>query len=198
MRTPLYRLNDKSDVRFFMKAPPASPSSLISLAPAGGGFSFSLSQEDFDRDFREATAAELAEYEAAKYSLVAIDDGPHYACLMSDQRWNGWAIPYFPHDSAIKILQELLETDIKHGGHVIQIEREGQRLSFVDAGSTLASGDRIFLWCPENSQDPENDADADIIEPAIVAGEETWGIGAGSWVWSEVEPEPTIDDSPSP
>jgi hypothetical protein len=93
---------------------------------------------------------------------VGIDDylGP-YPALVSDHRWNGWAMPYFTRTTARAIVQD------------INAARErGQ----IEMRATWR-GDSVVII--------DEDGTTEEYAPVWVAGHPRYPIGAGGWVWSE-------------
>lgn len=193
---PLYRLRNVVDPRYFMDVTPAgSPEKQI--APQGGGMVLTLSPEQFEQEFRTATIAEQAHYHAKHYSQVRFENGPSYRCLLSEKRWNGWAMPSFPRDAAMAVLKDLSVDDPTESVIAVRIHRDEKRLTLADAGNELIAGDTIVIWYPGSGL-PEEEAEH--YAPSLVNGEELWDIGAGSWCWDEVTPttQPDDHDTPTP
>ena len=94
--------------------------------------------------------------------FVQIDDGPVFPAIIDAERWNGWAMPFFSRETV---------------GDVLAMYGEGLDASWA--------GDQLVIWdCPD-----EDDKERVLVETVTRGGRLLYGLGAGSWVWSEAEGE---------
>lgn len=92
---------------------------------------------------------------------VDIDGEMPFPCVIADGGWNGWSLPYFSREVAKQVLAQ-------YG--------EGYTPSW--------NGDYLVMWdAPE--YDGETDRERTLVDTVTVDGEMFYGIGAGSWIWSE-------------
>lgn len=117
----------------------------------GGGLSVTVPATTFFADYTIYTAPQR--FRASK---VAYDGGDTYPCMLSDRRWNGWAMPYFTLEVALQIAAA-----------------QHDYMKYED--------DRFIFGCPEET--PE---EWERFEPEIIDGQKMYPIGAGSWCWCEV------------
>lgn len=201
--TTFYRHKQDKDSPFFFDGSLATDNGRIRLVPQGGGFGITMTKEVFDRDFRPATPEEMRAFDDERYDYVQWDGGDkNYRCLLNERRWNGWLMPAFPRDSATALIRDLVAEDPNETNQVLRIQRDGKRLTFAEAGNELQSGDAVVMWWPDGGVLED---EAEVIEPIMIKGEETWGIGAGSWCWQqgeapgkEASQDADEDDTPSP
>jgi hypothetical protein len=152
----------------------------VQFSNAGGGFVHEAPEAQFRADFEPVTAQEWGDYiRPRNLSTVACDDGPSYCCYVSDMRWNGWEQPAFPAMSALAVAKDNSDGEY----YSFFVERGGVQIPIADV-SHLEPADVIVL---HDHNDPDEGTER--ITPQTVNGETTWGIGAGRWIWSEVEPE---------
>lgn len=111
--------------------------------------------------------------ESMRTAVVSIEgdaEAVSFPALIAGSRWNGWAVPYFARAAVDAMLPVFLDDD---GAPVL-------RWSGV-AGTTLLlvddDGDsRVWLEVP----------------PVWVDGVCYWGVGAGGWVWLEVDADSDV------
>lgn len=137
----------------------------VSIHPQGGGFVYKVGLEDFAANFTPATIPPYAP------ALVSGDwfDGLEVAdCYSNGRRWNGWGMPMFTYEQALKLISTCptLTYDARLDAFVLPAET-GE--ATVDAES-----------------DPDDVFAATYID---VAGVRTkvYPIGSGSWCWSMEE-----------
>ena len=96
---------------------------------------------------------------------VQIEDGPEYDCwLIQEDTWNGWARPHFTKEVSDKIM-----VDFNASSSESKIRYDAQQDEFV-------------------YEDPVNyPGEAENIPGEDIEGKHLYGLGAGSWIWSEVE-----------
>lgn len=92
--------------------------------------------------------------------FVQIEDGPAFPAMIEEGGWNGWAVPYFSRETAKEVLR-----------------------AYAVAYDAAWHGDVLVMW---DSCD-ELDKERVIVDSTSVDWEPYYGIGAGSWIWSEVE-----------
>ena len=146
---------------------------------AGGGLQCAM---DADR-FRLMTTPLPDEYLTSspwKPGEFGIEDwmGP-FPGYSQGRRWNGWACPVFPLESAHKIVEHCNREAEKHGGE----------LSRYDAQAD------VFLIWNEGQDEPDVFMGDDIVVDGKVV--RVYHVGTGSWTWEEAEEpgqEPEQDD----
>lgn len=130
----------------------------VEFTRQGGGFVQRMSKRAFERTF---TATEAPGFALAKVSGDWMADSEWVDAYITPMRWNGWAMPYFAFDAAMKLLPGM-----------------GGRLAYD------AARDAFVLTDPD--MDGPEAYEADFIE---VNGEsiKVYPIGAGSWCWYQEE-----------
>lgn len=157
----------------------------VRFSNAGGGFVHVTDRVVFNNGFAPATAQDWEEHIRPKnLSAVGLDDGPDYPCYISDQRWNGWAMPAFPAVSALAVAKDNNDGEYTR----LTVLRNGEELAIEDVDE-LQPQDAIQLYDLAYPDEPP-----ECIQPKVVNGEPTWGVGAGRWIWSEVVPEEDEDE----
>lgn len=132
----------------------ALTSETIELFPQGGGFIRKLPRAEFERRFKPAQApafslrAVSAEWLPTDMKLPAYTTG---------ERWNGWAMPYFPEKTAHALLP-----------HMPDLSYDATQDAFVS-----------------RPIDDENNVTVFPAQALVVNGEahKVYAIGAGSWCW---------------
>lgn len=82
-------------------------------------------------------------------NLPGVDIRNAYACLVDpDENWNGWLVPYFPADEALRVARMLMSEDL--GGFSYRafiLQERGGSLGGepVDEDSTLGEGKALAL-----------------------------------------------------
>lgn len=193
----LYRHKDDAEHRRhfgrFYDARPMEDGDVV-LRGRNGPNSLLLSAAEFVAKIRLATPEEQADFYRLKPGNVKFkysDDA--YPCHLSAERWEGFALPYFTADVAMKLLASL-EPDDRTWATVI---RNGERLRLEDAGS-LRESDAVRM---DVAPDEDNSGAREITHFAVMHdGQPLWPIGSHLWSWCEVTPAPArqVDDSPSP
>lgn len=94
---------------------------------------------------------------------VQIDGGPTYEAYCDNQRWNGWAMPWFTLESARALMNDIPE---------VKYDEKLDRFT-----------------CQFDSRD---DIDEFTPVTITVDGQplKVYGIGAGFWVWDECDEPP--------
>jgi hypothetical protein len=138
---------------------------MVRFFPAGGGPEQHMMPDQFDRLYRRLSAAERG---AVVYREATFDIDGMFVDLpgfTAGRRWNGWACPFFPHESCVAIITRI-------PGSSFDPEREAFFIPREDAGP----GDEpVEVYLPET---------------IMVDGQpiRVWAIGAGSWTWEEASP----------
>lgn len=102
---------------------------IVSFFPLGGGFSQSMSDAHFNEQFEEVTDDS---YLILHPCLVANDCCESYFfAYCNDQRWNGWAMPWFTRaqiEEIAKLMDDLVVTEdrVFAGFEVRQYADEGE------------------------------------------------------------------------
>lgn len=126
----------------------------VEFSSQGGGFVRRLPRAEFEQRFKPA---QLPSFSLCAITAEWLPDTVQVQAYSNGQRWNGWAMPYFPAEAA----QQLLE-------YMPDLRYDAQRDAYV-AGA----------------DDGETEEDIFEAQPLIIAGKEvkTYPIGAGCWCW---------------
>jgi hypothetical protein len=138
---------------------------LVYFYPFGGGFTYKVPSSEFFERFRHYDPVlDAIRWHAVRVTgdwVEATESGPDsYAAYSTLEPWNGWAVPYFPLDEAIKIaaMAPELEYDKDNDLFILTSEDEDEPERFT-ATTITCDGKDITVY----------------------------GIGAGSWCWELVE-----------
>ena len=93
--------------------------------------------------------------------FVQIEDGPVFPCMLADEDWNGFSVPYFSPRVARAVLSAYA-SDYAPSWH----------------------GEVLVMWDSSDLEDSERERI--IVDFTSVNWEPHYGIGAGSWIWTEV------------
>ena len=131
---------------------------IVEFCSQGGGFLNKAPHAEFDKHFKPAT---LPAFSLCAVSAEWLPPGLTFAAYSKGQRWNGWAMPYFPAESAMALRE-----------HLPGLCYDATRDVFVD-----------------DSEENEPDEVIFPAEEIIVDGKpvKVYAIGAGYWCW-ELEP----------
>lgn len=95
---------------------------------------------------------------------VAIDQGdPYPAWYITNQRWNGFHLPYFDKGTAEAVMER----------------------SYGEGNWHYSKNQDVFVGIFEDSDEPDEWGSVDINVGGMIY--HTYPIGAGSWVWSDVD-----------
>lgn len=113
--------------------------------------------------------SEISTYRPGLFELDSVTPRP-VAGYTADQRWNGWACPYFDKSAADDLVAQLNESYAYYG--------ESRRAYYDDA--------RDVYVTPYDGSD-EDDWDTWGVQTIIVQGKEraVYPIGAFCWCWIE-------------
>ena len=106
--------------------------------------------------------------------------GPYKARIMKEYRWNGWAIPAFTFEEALRVAADthLLGAKYNDKGDSVEFASyDAGRDAFIMTGGGRNEGDEPL-----------------IVTATICCGR--YAIGAMNWTWVEGE-EPEVGDLPS-
>ena len=127
--------------------------------PLGGGLELTIPAGDVAR-FSVVTKDEATPiYRMARFSLEGLDDN-EFEGWTADKRWNGWAIPCFEIQQAMK-LAGLLEDQLRY---------DPAQDAFIGS-----SGDDEEIWAGQLIDLPDG------------GQAKVYAVGAGSWMWDIVE-----------
>ena len=130
----------------------------------------------------KATQCAYCDPEESVEAWVIIDEaygGPYRARIMKEYRWNGWAIPAFTFEEALRVAADTHLLGAKYDDHGDSVE-----FASFDAGRNafvMTGGGR------------NEDDEPLIITPTICCGR--YDIGAMNWTWVETE-APEVGDLP--
>lgn len=139
----------------------------VHIAPQGGGFVRTIPVKRFQEHF---TACKMPGFSPGMTSAEFLDSDASLPCFTNGARWNGWAMPYFEHATALKLC------DMIPG------------LAYEEATDT-------FVMSGEDLDEPDVFA-AEHIE-VNGSNVKVYGIGAGSWCW-EAEPAQESEQPAAP
>ncbi len=129
--------------------------------PKGGGLELRIPASEISR-FAAASEAERTRiYRKSRFSIEEVE--ATFAGWWDGERWNGWAMPSFEIDEARKVLDALAPKANRF---------DPDHDSFVTWG---ADGEEI--WPAES------------IMLADGGTAKVYPVGAGSWIWEEVQPD---------
>ena len=133
------------------------PGSFIEYCSQGGGAVHKLSRAEFGKRFQ---AAEFGNYALGSVTADWLPEDFTVPAYFNDRRWNGWVMPYFTYNSAMKLVPHMpgLRYDPKNDEFVMEQE-DGEE----------ASVERFtfeFLYVAKESV-------------------KVYAIGAGSWCWEQ-------------
>lgn len=113
-----------------------SKSGKVEFFREGGGFGYSLPEDEFRAQFRLPTEFEI---EAAKEPTPAyfdMDDCPVYLGFTYGRRWNGWGVPLVEKESFKKYLTQMWDAgDFDH--EFSNLHFEGDKLIYHDPESGI-------------------------------------------------------------
>ena len=95
-----------------------------------------------------------------RFAFVDIEGGPSFPCLVTDEGWNGFAVPYFTREIAVAVARE-----------------------YASAYNPSWAGEYLVMWDTAD----EDDRQRVLVDTMTVDDEMLYGIGAGSWIWTESE-----------
>ncbi|WP_395750134.1 hypothetical protein [Prosthecobacter sp.] len=123
--------------------------------PLGGGFELTIPARDVSR-FSIVTRDEATPiYRQARFCLECFE-GIEFIGWTADQRWNGWAMPCFGMEQALKLVA-LLQGQLRY---------DSSQDAFIGS-----SGDEEELWTGQ------------VIDLPDGGQEMVYPVGAGSWTW---------------
>ena len=120
--------------------------------------------------------------ETSKEAWVILDEaygGPYKARIITKYRWNGWAVPAFTFEEALRVAADthLLGAKYNDKGDSVEFASyDAGRDAFIMTGGGRNEGDEPL-----------------IITPTICCGR--YDIGAMNWTWVETE-APEVGDLP--
>lgn len=132
----------------------ASTDEIVEFSAQGGGFVHKASRTEFEKRFKPA--APLA-FSLQAVSAEWLPDDLTLPAYTNGQRWNGWAMPYFPAESAHTLLE-----------HMPDLRYDAAQDAFVS-----------------KSYDDETEDDVFPAQELVVEGVtvKVYAVGAGSWCW---------------
>ena len=141
---------------------------VVLLAPKRHQWQGWMPLAEFLANFKEVTAP--PPYKVINVTLDGAEDLV-IPCYSNGDRWNGWVMPFFLFEDAMKIVAYPGKSSVVY----------------------LPDGDKFSSVYP--GADPEDEWEADEIE---VDGKKlkVYAVGSGFWTWAEVPTEVFDDDSP--
>lgn len=117
----------------------------------------------------------IADHEPSPFRRASftIDSLPAtYPGITRNERWNGWAVPYFEKEAALKIAADYERVAQEEGGDVAEAR------AWYDEGS-----DAFHFYDPIN----DDEVTCEVVT-ITVAGEEVraYPVGTREWTWEEV------------
>lgn len=126
---------------------------------------------DRPRDQAQGDAVKL------RPGMVWLDGGPAFRCWLGDDRWNGFACPFFDRETAERVCREVTTGEMAIEAGILGVW-----------GKEELDGKLHFFTATEPSEAEEMET----WEPALrevegVEGEvELWSVGGWAWCWTEV------------
>lgn len=126
----------------------------VEFSAQGGGFVQKAPRAEFEKRFKPAV---LPAFSLRVVSAEWLPDALKLPAYTNGQRWNGWAMPYFPVEAAHALLE-----------HMPDLRYDDTRDAFVS-----------------KSYDDEAEDEVYPAQVLVVRGEtlKVYAIGAGSWCW---------------
>lgn len=131
-----------------------STADTVEFSAQGGGFVHKASRDEFEKRFKPAA---LPAFSLQAVSAEWLPDDLKLPAYTNGQRWNGWAMPYFPAEAAHALLE-----------HMPDLRYDAAQDAFVS-----------------KSYDDETENDVFPAQELVVEGAtvKVYAIGAGSWCW---------------
>jgi hypothetical protein len=128
--------------------------------PLGGGFQYRF-KPGAERQLRVVPATEAASplWRRCKFAIERVDN--EFQGWTNGRLWNGWAMPYFEHTEAQRVIEAVTDSKWNH---------DAVRDCFI---STNSDGEEE-IW------------PAQLITALGGQQVKVYGIGAGAWIWDEV------------
>jgi hypothetical protein len=133
----------------------------LMVHPLGGGLQYHLSPEQAS-SFRSVASGERASALFRRTKVVLADSNEAFEGWTNGELWNGWEKPRFEKAEADRLLQWLQDSSAKYD-------------PARDAYITVSQDGEDEVWAAESI--PISDGSSLRVYP----------IGAGSWIWEEVE-----------
>ena len=126
----------------------------VEFSAQGGGFVHKVARAEFEKRFKPA-AQPL--YSLQAVSAEWLPDDLTLPAYTNGQRWNGWALPYFPAEAAHALLE-----------HMPDLRYDASQDAFVSKAVDGESQDDVFP-----------------AQELLVNGKsiKVYAVGAGSWCW---------------
>jgi len=137
----------------------------VSIHPQGGGFVYTVGLADFAANF---TPASIPPYAPALVSGDWFDDLEVAECYSDGRRWNGWGMPMFTYEQALKLIANFPT--------LIYDERLDAFVLPAETGETTVDAEA----------EPDDVFSATYIDVDGVKLK-VYPIGSGSWCWSMEE-----------
>ncbi|KND62276.1 hypothetical protein BVER_01709 [Candidatus Burkholderia verschuerenii] len=136
----------------------------VEFIPQGGGFLRSMSRADFEKNFVPAT---VPAFERATITADWLPEGVNLPAYSNGLAWNGWAMPYFDRETAMRLVEIMPEIryDEQHDAFIAHDETSGEDDVFAGV-SIQVEGEAVTVypigagsWCWETSDEDEQSAD---------------------------------------
>jgi len=134
----------------------------VEYANQGGGFLRKMSRSDFEQRY---APTDTPSYEPVTIVAEWLDDDARLPAYSNGLVWNGWAMPHFEKDTAMRLMEMMPG-----------IRYDEERDAFI-------------------ARDEGTDEDDVYGKVSIRVGDktvDTYAIGAGSWCWEAPEDEPDV------
>lgn len=130
---------------------------IVSFSSQGGGFLQRLRSEEFHRHFKPC------DFPPFRQVSVAIDgvgdEHTTFVAYSNGRRWNGWAMPHFPLDSALAVAKAMGDVRYDETRDVFILEPEGEEPEEFAAEVIQVDGNDVKVYA----------------------------IGSGYWCWDVVD-----------
>jgi hypothetical protein len=134
----------------------------VEFANQGGGFLRKMSRADFEQRY---APTDTPSYEPVTVVAEWLDDGARLPAYSNGLLWNGWAMPYFKKDTAMRLMEMMPGIRYDEGRDAFIARDEGIDEDDVYGKVSIRVGDKTM---------------------------DTYAIGAGSWCWETPEDEPDM------
>jgi hypothetical protein len=76
---------------------------VYTIVPPGGGWAKEVTQDELDLTYVPAEEEWAEHIKRFWPTTFELDDGPKFKGYRNAQNWNGWAIPYLPHEAIVEL-----------------------------------------------------------------------------------------------
>ncbi|MBK4737923.1 hypothetical protein [Noviherbaspirillum pedocola] len=115
----------------------------INIWPQGGGFSGMLSAEEFAAQFEVAPPPVMRR---GTVTADFLDDGQVFSCYSDGSRWNGWGMPLFDKDTALKVAEAIPGITFNEATGVFVVQFEGEEPEEHHPQTIVCDGQPVVVY----------------------------------------------------